>query len=378
MSLALAACGDRAGSSPPPPVVATPTETVLYPFAGGTDGAHPAGLVLGADGNLYGITVNGGTSNDGTVFKITPAGTESVLYSFAGGMDGTYPAGLVLGASGNLYGTTNGGGASNDGTVFKITPAGTESVLYSFAGGTDGAHPGAGLVLGANGDLYGTTIVGGASNDGTVFRITSAGTESVLYSFAGGTDGAHPRAGLVMDASGNLYGTTNKGGTSNDGTVFKITPAGTKSVLHSFAGGTDGAHPYAGLVLGANGDLYGTTNGGETSGLGTVFKITPDGTESVLHSFNLSPGERTDGAFPASRLVLGAGGNLYGTTIAGGASGRGTVFKITPAGIETVLYSFTTDGNEPIGLVLGAGGDLYGITVNGGASGHGTVFKITH
>ena len=324
MSLALAACGDRAGSSPP---VATPTETVLYPFAGGTDGAHPAGLVMGADGNLYDITVNGGTSNDGTVFKITPVGTESVLYSFAGGTDGTYPAGLVLGASGNLYGTTNGGGASNDGTVFKITPAGTESVLYSFAGGADGAHPHAGLVLGANGDLYGTTIVGGASNDGTVFRITPAGTESVFYSFAGGTDGAHPHAGLVMDASGNLYG---------------------------------------------------TTSGGGTSGLGTVFKITPTSTESVLYSFDYSPRERTDGALPASRLVLGAGGNLYGTTIAGGASGHGTVFKITPVGIETVLHAFTTDGDEPTGLVLGAGGDLYGITVNGGTSGHGTVFKITH
>ena len=173
MSLALAACGDRAGSSPP---VATPTETVLYSFAGGTDGAHPAGLVMDASGNLYGTTSGGGTSGLGTVFKITPTSTESMLHSFYYSprerTDGALPASrLVLGAGGNLYGTTVVGGASGHGTVFKITPAGTESVLYSFAGGTDGAGP-VGLVLGADGNLYGITINGGTSNDGTVFKIT--------------------------------------------------------------------------------------------------------------------------------------------------------------------------------------------------------------
>ena len=198
------------------------------------------------------------------------------MYSFAGGIDGVWPqAGLVLDATGNLYGTTVNGGASGSGTVFKITPAGVESVVYSFAGGTDGAAPLAGLVLDASGNLYGTTSVGGASCLGTEFKITPAGVESVVHSFAGGTDGAAPQAGLVLDATGNLYGTTANGGASGNGTVFKITPAGGESVVHSFAGGTDGVWPQAGLVLDATGNLYGTTYQGGASNFGTVFRIVP-------------------------------------------------------------------------------------------------------
>ena len=175
--------------------------------------------------------------------------------------------------SGNLYGTTAAGGTSNKGTVFKITPNGPESVLYSFAGVPDGQYPNAGLIMDGSGNLYGTTLVGGANGPGTVFKITPNGTESVLYSFANGSDGQDPYAGLIMDGSGNLYGTTVYGGTSNNGTVFKITPNGTESLLYSFGTGSDGQYPNAGLIMDVSGNLYGTTYNGGTNGVGTVFKI---------------------------------------------------------------------------------------------------------
>ena len=207
------------------------TETVLYSFGAGTDGSSPdAGLIRDGSGNLYGTTLNGGNHNAGAVFKITPAGVESVLYSFgATTTDGkVLQAGLVMDASGNFYGTTSSGGLNNTGTVFKITPAGVESVLYSFGATTsgDGFGPQAGLVMDASGNFYGTTSAGGLNNTGTVFKITPAGVESVLYSFGTTTsgDGANPRAGLVMDASGNFYGTTFGGGSTGAGTVFEITP----------------------------------------------------------------------------------------------------------------------------------------------------------
>ncbi len=360
-----------------------PGESVLYSFAGGTDGANPyfAGLVQDASGNLYGTTAYGGTSsNNGTVFKITAAGVESVLYSFAGGADGANPyASLVLDAGGNLYGTTQQGGANNTGTVFKITAAGVESVLHSFVGGADGANPDANLLLDASGNLYGATTLGGANGYGTVFKITSAGAESVLHSFVGGTDGAYPDAGLILDASDNLYGTTYAGGAHSKGTVFKITTAGMESVLYAFgSSGADGTNPHAGLVLDASGDLYGTTLNGGASSHGTVFKIATDGTGYLaLHSFGVAP----DGAYPASGLIQDAGGNLYGTTQNGGSNSRGMVFKLTGAGynVYSVLYSFgaAPDGTDPnAGLVLDASGNLYGTTYQGGASGNGTVFRI--
>ncbi|MDA8115033.1 MAG: hypothetical protein M0Z43_09955 [Acidithiobacillus sp.] len=240
-----------------------------------------------------------------------------------------------------------------------------ESVRHAFAGTpSDGAAPYAGLVMDASGNFYGTTAHGGAHGQGTVFKITPAGVESVVYSFSGGTgDGASPYAGLALDASGNLYGTTIYGGTHDDGTVFKITPAGVESVVHTFVGGTgDGAYPYAGLLLDASGNLYGTTlsggDGGGASGQGTVFKITPAGVESVLYSFGTNGGD-SDGVNPQTGLVRDASGNLYGTTNGGGASNKGTVFKITPAGRESIVHSFAagTDGALPqVGLVLDVSG----------------------
>ncbi len=344
----------------------------LHSFAGG-EGQNPyAGLVQATDGNLYGTTSSGGTNSNGTVFRITTAGVLTTLHSFAFLADGAFPyAGLLHGTDGNLYGTTSQGGAGGNGTVFKITTAGALTTLYSFAWSV-GASPTADLAQGSDGDFYGTTSQGGATGNGTVFKITPAGALTTLHSFAG-SDGESPYAGLVQGTDGNFYGTTIYGGTSSIGTVFKITPAGALTTLHSFAG-SDGANPQASLVQGTDGNFYGTTYQGGTSDFGTVFKITPAGALTTLHSFAGS-----DGAYPSAGLVQGTDGNFYGTTYQGGTSDFGTVFKITTAGVFTILHSFAgSEGQNPYaGLVQGTDGNFYGTTSSGGASGLGTVFKIT-
>jgi len=278
---------------------------VLYSFSGGTDGAEPyAGVVMDAAGNLYGSTDFGGNLNCnewegfgcGTVFKLNKADDETVLYSFGGAPDGAKPyAGVVMGAAGNLYSTTFNGGnvtcanTSGCGTVFMLDITGKEKVLYNFSGAPDGANPEAGVVMDAAGNLYGTTFFGGASGDGTVFKLDTAGKETVLYSFSGTPDGANPVGGLVMDVAGNLYSTTFNGGNvtctnaSGCGTVFKLDTTGNETLLYMFSGGADGAYPTGGLVMDAAGNLYGTTfEGGDLScmfanmglGCGTVFKLT--------------------------------------------------------------------------------------------------------
>jgi uncharacterized repeat protein (TIGR03803 family) len=378
------------------------TERVLYSFNSSPDGQLPlAGLVRDAQGNLYGTTVGGGVGC-GTVFKVDATGNETVLYTFPGtGVDGSQPqAGLVLDAQGNLYGTTLSGGAYYMyGTVFKVDAAGNETVLHSFGrpGSDDGANPMAGLVRDAQGNLYGTTVNGGHCC-GTVFKVDSTGRETVLYNFTGGGDGQEPEAGLVLDAQGNLYGTTYYGGdrTCNAsrgcGTVFKLDATGNETVLHSFGsgGGGDGSLPNAGLVRDAQGNLYGTTYYGgvnrcyapnEPYGCGTVFRVDTTGKETVLHSFG--PGGGSDGSFPMAGLVRDAQGNLYGTTSSGGAYGYyGTVFKVDMTGRETVLHSFGATGADGVqpeaGLVLDASGSLYGTTYHKGSAYGccGTVFKL--
>jgi uncharacterized repeat protein (TIGR03803 family) len=372
--------------------------SVLYSFQGPlNDGDGPrAGLIAGPGGNYYGTTQSGGIWDEGTMFSVTPEGTEAVLYSFNDSPDASNPAApLVLGTDGNFYGTAESNGAFGsqlvDGAVFKITPAGAESVLYSFGGtATDGQSPAAGLIQGTDGNFYGTTELGGSHCNGagvacgTFFKLTPAGVETVLYNFgATGTDGNSPEAGLIEGTDGNFYGTTTLGGSHGLGTVFKITPAGVETVLYSFgATSTDAAEPVAGLILGTDGNFYGTTQaGGAHQGLGTVFKITPAGVETVLYSFGATS---TDGAIPVAGLLLGVDGNFYGTTSAGGVNGvvavtSGTVFKVSPTGVETVLHSFGTgtDGAEPEGaLIQDADGNLYGTTFLGGATDNGTVFKI--
>jgi uncharacterized repeat protein (TIGR03803 family) len=368
------------------PVAGAHADDTLYTFSGGNDGGTPyCGLISGGKGNdpakmrLYGTTQDGGKSGYGTVFEIEGAGLESVVYSFGGGSDGANPvASLITDANGNLYGTTENGG-DGFGVVFKLTPGGTETVLHAFAGGNDGAFPEASLTIDKAGNLYGTTRQGGTNDLGVVFKVAAGGGESVLHSFAGG-DGAYPVANLILDAKGNLYGTTSEGGKTGLGTVFKLAPGGSETVLHAFAGEPDGEFPVAGVIMDKKQNLYGTTNGGGANDVGTVFKLTPKGKEMVLHSF----AGGSDGAYPASG-VTEAGSSLFGTTMLGGTGGNGTVFK-TPlkAGSDTVIYSFTggSDGGLPQGGLLDMGGDLFGTTEAGGndgcfnGSGCGVVFEV--
>jgi uncharacterized repeat protein (TIGR03803 family) len=349
--------------------------TLVYSFAGGhSDGAEPYhSLIQNSAGAFVGSTLAGGASLGGTVFEVTSSGTESILYSFA-----SMPwAGVIQGSDGNYYGTTASGGTNGRGTIFELTPGGVETVLYSFP--ANGSDPYCGLVE-SGGNFYGTTGANGASDDGTVFEL-SGGTESVLHTFpkVANGDGQTPYAGLIQGSDGNFYGTTYNGGSSGFGTVFRVTPSGTESIVYSFAGGSgDGEHPYAGVIQGNDGNLYGTTYQGGTGGYGTVFKLTLSGTETVLHSF---AGGSSDGANPAAGLTQGTDGNFYGATYVGGASNLGTVFKITPSGTETLLHTFAgggSDGANPqANLVQGTDGNLYGTTVAGGASADGTFFKIS-
>jgi uncharacterized repeat protein (TIGR03803 family) len=341
-------------------------------------------------GTCTGQRSNGAANNGGTVFSLTPSGTLTTLYSFcsqSGCTDGQNTrAALVQATNGNFYGTTVSGGANGYGTVFKITPNGTLTTLYSFcsqSGCTDGQYPFAGLVQATNGDFYGTTEYG-AIGYGTVFKITPNGTLTTLHSFAGyPTDGASPYAGLIQATNGDLYGTTTAGGANGGGTAFKITLSGTLTTLYSFcsrSGCTDGEGPVAGVVQATNGDLYGITNQGGADGYGTVFKITPSGTLTTLYSFGSQSG---DGANPTAGLVRATNGDLYGTTYLGGANNGGTVFSLTPSGTLTTLYSFCsqsgcTGGIDPYaGLVQATNGDLYGTTSSGGAYDAGTVFSLS-
>jgi len=373
-------------------VSAAQTFTTLVNFDK-TNGANPAAsLIQGTDGNFYGTTYGGGANGNGTVFQITPAGTLTTLHSFDL-TDGASLAGALLqGTDGNFYGTTSTGGATFSGTVFKITPGGTLTTLYSFCsqlGCPDGESPEAGLAQGTDGNFYGTTSGGGANKWGTAFKITPGGTLTTLYTFcsqSGCTDGAAPYGGLVQGTDGNFYGTTSRGsGTNLTGTVFKITPAGTLTTLYSFcsqSGCPDGSLPTAALVQGTDGNFHGTTSRGGANNSGTVFKITPGGTLTTLYSF-CSQSACTDGGTPYEELVQGADGNFYGMTNSGGASGLGTVFEITLAGTLTTLHSFGgADGSLPsAGLVQAANGKFYGTTEQGGTSsncgsGCGTVFSL--
>ena len=355
-----------------------------------------AALIQATDGNFYGTTVEGGASTNcgsgcGTVFKITPAGTLTTLHSFDS-TDGAYPfKGLIQATNGNFYGETQQGGTYNDGTVFKITPEGVLTTLHSFDG-TDGDLGLAGLVQATDGNLYGTTFQGGAHGGGTVFKMTTVGALTTLYSFCAQTncvDGSGPAAGLIQATDGNFYGTTCCGGAFGDGTVFKITPGGVLTTLHSFDG-TEGADPEAGLIQATDGNFYGMTVAGGAYrncptfvDCGTVFKMTPSGMLTTLHSFKRGTG----GSVPLAGLIHATDGNLYGTTFQGGTncpSGNcGTIFEITPEGTLETLYSFCAqtncvDGADPeAGLIQATDGNFYGTTSAGGAPGnYGTVFRF--
>ena len=394
-------------------VIAAPAQilTTLHTFAGyPNDGYLPSGLMQGSDGNFYGTTLWGGANGEcsdpaggcGAVFKLTPGGTLTILHSFCSQpncADGAAPEGALLQTTdGNFYGTTAAGGASGNcsgvyvngcGTIFKITPSGTLTTLYSFCpqtGCADGTTPDAGLVQAADGNFYGTTEWGGAYGDGTVFKLTPAGTLTTLHAF-NGNDGYSPGGGLVQASDGNFYGTTVEGGANGSGTVFRITPSGTLTTLYSFCSQTnctDGYFP-SGLVQANDGNLHGTTEYGGTNDscngirCGTVFKITLGGMLTTLHSF-----DGTDG-FDPDWLVQAHDGNFYGTTFQGGANNLGTIFELTPNGTLTTLYSFCSqqncpDGAYPDGLMQSRDGNFYGTTTgfytSGGARNDGTVFRL--
>ena len=362
--------------------VSAQTVTTLHSFNGGDGRSPEATLVQGSDGNFYGTTALGGAHFKGTVFKIDSAGSLTTLHSFSGFPgDGAAPvAGLVQGTDGNFYGTTASGGAFFQGTVFRMTSSGAITVLHSFNSFLgEGAVPIAGLVQGSDGNFYGTTALGGAHFKGTVFKIDATGTFTTLHSFSGSpSEGANPVAGLLQGSDSNFYGTTASGGAHFQGTVFRITPSGALTVLHSFSGHPgEGAVPFAALVQGSDGNFYGTTALGGAHSKGTVFKIDSAGSLTMLHSFSGSPGE---GANPVGGLVQGSDGNFYSATALGGTHSRGTVFNIDATGSLTTLHSFSGSPDEGAlpfaGLAQGTDGNLYGTTALGGAHGAGTVFKF--
>jgi uncharacterized repeat protein (TIGR03803 family) len=362
----------------------TGTETVLLSFGDFPHGANPyAPLVRDAAGNLYGTTNQGGAANVGVVFKLTPSREMKVLHSFQGGTDGANPySGVALDSAGNLYGTTYGGGAANAGVVYKVDATGHETVLYSFTGGADGANPYAGVVPDSAGNLYGTTYNGGGSKAGVVYKVSPSGQETVLYTFTGGTDGGNPYAGVIFDSSGNLYGTAMHGGSAGyyaGGVIYKLDMARHETVLYNFDSQhavTAASSPYAGVILDAVGNLYGTASEGGLLGTGIIYKLDTSGKFTALHDFT-SYGPRK----PQGGLILDSAGNLYGTTQQNNTGAAGTVFKLDTAGNLKVLYSFPGASNPQGfqsgpngGLVRDSAGNLYGATAYGGVS--GMVYKL--
>ena len=370
--------------STPKPAMAQ-SETVAYSFLNAADGVYPsAGVVRDSAGNIYGTTTYGGANGLGTVFKLSANG-KTTLHNFAG-KDGAHPTNLIRDAAGNLYGITADGGdlscqsGMGCGTVYRLDASGKLSVVHSFTeSSTDGGNP-TGLTIDPTGNIYGTTEYGGIANLGTVFRINTSGRETILHSFTGGSDGAIPLGGVVLDTVGNVYGTTSSGGTGNAGSVFKIDTTGKESVLYRFTGGngsTDGKNPMAGLVMNSAGNLYGTTDIGGTANAGTIFEVDATGRETILHSFAGS----ADGSYPQATLSLDSRGNLYGGTALGGTHGLGTVFKYSTSGVESVLHSFSgAHGQYPAGpLALrstATGVVIYGTTQQGGTYGWGAVYDI--
>jgi uncharacterized repeat protein (TIGR03803 family) len=370
------------------------TFTVLHSFKGAPDGSVPwSTLVPDPAGNLYGTTSIGGDGY-GTIFQINTAGKLKILHRLKANEGGTPYAGLLRDPEGNLYGTTTAYGAYDNGTVFKLDKAGRLKVLYSFKGGSDGWEPRATLIRDKKGNLYGTTLYGGqpGCNCGIVFKVDSTGKETVLYAFGKYFgDGEWPFAGVIMDSAGNLYGTTGIGGSHRGsacietgcGTVFRLDPSGTETLLYEFNGGTDGANPLAALIRDQKGNLFGTAwNGGDLNcnfggGCGVVFKLDSNNKETVLYNFEATDG----GGIPEAGLVRDAAGNFYGTAYGSGSCGTGcgAVFKLDRNGKETVLHKFIgNDGGQPLGTVaFDAKGNLYGTTSSYGKYNLGTVFKIT-
>ncbi|HEX3430274.1 MAG TPA: choice-of-anchor tandem repeat GloVer-containing protein [Rhizomicrobium sp.] len=356
---------------------------VLHVFKDTPDGATPWSELLFNGGKFYGTTLEGGTANDGTVYKMDAKGRVTLLYSFQGGNDGRRPlANVIADGAGNLYGVTDSGGSYDQGTAYRLAPDGTETVIHTFTGGSDGGNSDAGLVLDNSGNLFGTTPVGGPYQAGVAFEISANGTFSVLHSFADGSDGGFPEDSLMLDNRGNLYGTAVTGGAYGFGAVYRISADGKFKVVYSFAGGTDGTYPQARVIQDKAGNLYGTTDFGggvgcsDSGGCGTIFKLAPDGTETVLHAFTGG----SDGAAAYNGVVPDKEGNLYAATKAGGnANGYGALDKLAADGTFSVLHVFRelSDGEYPDrGVIDPRTGNFYGAAYTGGGDGWGTVFEF--
>ncbi len=363
------------------PVSAPGTAAVsLYWFTGGADGGTPNGLALGGNGVLYGTTQSGGAWNDGTVFSITTNGAFQTLVSFNLTNGSNPQAALAPGADGNFYGTTEDGGTNAGGTVFKMNPNGALTTLFSFTN-ENNINPYTALAPGTNGNFYGAAENTYTVGDGNIFEITTNGTLDVVYSFAGGLDGNAPVGALTRGADGNFYGMTTGGGAHGYGGVFKMTSDGALTNIYSFTGGADGYNPDGALVQGDDGSFYGVTRRNTFHGFafyGTIFKVSTNGALTTLYTLN--PYVSGDGTYPFAGLIQGADGNFYGSTYLGGASGDGTVFRITSGGTFATLLSFdgSDDGAEPTAaLVQDAAGNFYGTTTAGGPFGKGSIFRLT-
>jgi uncharacterized repeat protein (TIGR03803 family) len=375
------------------------TYTVLDNFEYSNGGASYAPLAQANDGNLYGTAQVGGTSGNGVIFKLTLSGAYTVFYNFcslANCADGSQPvSGLLQATDGNLYGTTQFGGLINSscgsgcGTIFKITSAGLLTTLHSFAYRAGGSPSLGGLVEGTDGNFYGTTKTGGSSELGTIFKITPSGAFTVLHNFAGGSDdGANPYSPPVEAGDGNFYGVTYYGGGGGNGTIYKITPTGTFTIINDL-GFDEDRYPVGGLIQGPSGALYGTTFWGGNEGLGTAFEVTLGGAFTQLYSFCSFPVLNcSDGFDPTGTLTLGSDGNFYGVTQVGGgicqAPGCGTIFTMTPAGTLTTLYRFCSqsgcsDGWQPLNQspIQATNGIFYGTTPYGGSINEGTVYSLS-
>lgn len=382
-------------------VIVSHAQTLKTMALDGTDGSGPSGaLVQGLDGNFYGTT-SGGGSGSGNVFKLTPSGKITTIYQFCSQpncADGSFPvAGLTLSKNGSFFGTTPFGGIGG-GTVFEVTPAGRLTTIYSFRAEfwTDAQDPYGALVQGPNGNLYGTTRIGGQYGQGTVFEVAPVGQLTILHSFCAAgppcADGQQPEAGMILGPNGSFYGTTVGGGVNGVGSIFEITPAGNLTTIHSFCSETecaDGSYPEDSLTLGRDGNFYGTTYGG------TVFGITANGVLTTLYTF-CSQYDCADGRSPFGGIVQGSDGSLYGSTDSGGIllcppgiAGCGTLFKLTPSAQLITLHTFCpagypcADGDGPKAtLFQGTNGMLYGSTAGGGGSsacngGCGTLFSLS-
>ncbi len=379
---------------------AAPVFTSIYSFTldAGSGASPSAPLLQAADGNFYGTTASGSPDNAGAVFQLTPAGTVTTLHSFDTAAGGDDPnTGLVQGADGSFYGTTDGGSSGLPGTVYKISPAGVLTTLASFPRAVFSTGN---LIAAPDGSFYGTTNNGGANFGGTIFQVSASAEFRFVYDFSAESDseinaeGARPDGTFVLGNDGNYYGTTGEGGPNGTGTVFKFTPPNVVSVVYAFGAVTSdkvnagGANPQNGLIVGADGNFYGTTASGGANGAGTIFRLTPAGVLTTLHEFDAPDDNRVnhDGTFPVGSLLQATDGNFYGATGGGGPHDTGTVFQLTPDGAFTVVHGFgntvfdgpNADGAGPeTGLIQATDGKLYGTTSTGGKAGQGTVYTLT-